>query len=305
MPGRFIGHRGARDSEWSWEHEDEEHEATHKRRWPLAVLLSGAVIAGVAAFAFGVFLVISNNDGNAAPPVVSLSPTPTTSPTPAVTVTPGLTSSPSPTASPTPTLAPTPAYSIELSAWSDVTSSWTASSLDDETSAYEEGDSVPILLLIERARPGDTYDVQIRYDCMANGEPAFDYLSGAEQAGEAPLLTPPGPGRAIPDSSLTMPDDPSIDFDGASTGSMQVWGAVFSDAGYPTPDTECTRSKTMDLSLLARDDTVTLVWTAHLASEEDWGAGSGASAAAPFSLRVQVNGEVAAVITVEAGALSR
>lgn len=311
LPGRFIGHRGARESEWSWERQEENKGRPKAVRWPLTALVTGGIVAGIAAFAFGLFLVLSNGDGNAAPPVVTASrtatpaDTPTRGATPTGTPAPTRTPAATPTPAPTPSPAPTPLYSVELFVWSENESSWGRSDLGAGQSGYEEGDSVPFLLRIGRAAPGDTYRIEISYDCLSAGEPAFDYLAGADAAGDAPLLRAPGPGTTVPDSSLGELDDLSIDFDAASNGALKAWGAVFSAASRPNPTTACTGAKTVNLSLLAQSDTILLAWTGHLSAPADWGPGKGASDATPFSMRVDVNDEAARTLTLLSGAVSR
>lgn len=319
MPGRFVGHRGARDSEWSWERNEETTEGRLSERPLRAVLMGTAFIIGVAAFAFGLVLLLNNGDGNAAPPIVSATSTPTPdatpnitpepptpSGTPAPTRTTAPTRTPSPTASPVPTASPTPGptYDAILSSWSPTESLWITPTHNSSTSNYAQGGSVPFLLQIDDVQPGTRYDLTITYDCQTARGHAFDYLTGLASGDTEPLLTAPGPGTTVPDSALITPDDPSITFDDGQGGAFRAWGAVFSSASAPTPSTACTRAKTVNLSLLAQDTTLRLVWAAHLASIADWGAGQGAGSATPFGITVDVNGEVQIDFTMAAGSIN-
>lgn len=277
-------------------------------------MLGAAFIVGIAAFAFGLFLVLNNGDGNAAPPVVSATTTPTDEPT----ATPGETREPtappqsstvaptlSPTAPPVPTVTPTPGptYDAILSSWSPTESIWITPAHNSSTSNYSEGDFVPFLLQIDDVVAGTTYDVAITYDCLSSESHAFDFLGGITNSETQPLLTAPGPGSTVPDSALAAPDDPSLLFDDNHGTSFRAWGAVFSAASSPTPLSDCTGAKTVNLSLLAQATTLRLVWTGHLASSADWGAGAGAASAAPFELEIDVRGEVQHSFTMVAGSI--
>jgi hypothetical protein len=306
-----VGHRGARESEWSWEHTEEISERRISRRPLRAVLITLGIVGGLAAFAFGIFLIASNGDGDAAPPVVSASASPTPAvtpdrspvPTDARTPTPARTETPTPSATAAPTATPGPSYDVEFAAWSRTESQWLTPSHNDSTSDYEEGEAVPFILRIDNAEPGETYSIAIEYDCLAAGNHAFDYLGGAEDAGAEPLLADPGPGGAVHDSSLVVPDDTSIDFDDPNGGSLKAWGGVFSSARAPDPQTPCTGAKTVNLSLLAQGRTVILVWTGHLASPSDWGNGRGAGDATPFGITVVVDDVIERTFTMLAGSV--
>lgn len=315
MPGRFVGHRGARDSEWSWERNEGMSESRVSKR-PLRAIFAGAVfLAGVAAFAVGLVILLSNGDGDAAPPIVSATATQTVPPTgsphttaeptaPVATATPTPITTASPTATPAPTPTPGPGYTADLSSWSTTESLWITPTHNSSTSDYSEGDLVPFLLQIEGAAPGTTYKVAIAYDCLSSGKHAFDYLGGLQKTNTEPVLTSPGPGSIVPDSALVPPGDPSTTFDDTQDDSLKAWGAVFSAASSPTPQTDCAGTKTVSLSLLAQDRTVSLVWTGHLASGSDWGQGNGAASAAPFEMSVDVNGEVQQSFTMAAGSIN-
>ena len=296
MPGRFIGHRGARDSEWSWERTDN-IEGRGNGRGPLrTALFTFALIGGMGAIALGLFLILSNDNGDAAPPP-STSPTVTAKPTDTATSTPQPTAvttpTPSPTMTPEPTIAPTatPAFGFraQLRAWSDATSEWVLTALDQGTSNYREGDLVPILLRIEEATPGDTYDLQIKYDCASGERHAFDFLSGIATDDKDPLMTAPGPERISPDSALMVPDDASLEVDDATGGTFLAWGATFSAASEPQPETACSDEKSIAVSLIAQADTVMLIWAGHLASSADWGPDGGAASAGPFRVEVVID----------------
>jgi hypothetical protein len=307
LPGRFTAHRGARDPEWSWERDEDIVKGRLSKRPLRTVLVVSALATGITAFAFGLFLLLSDGNGDAAPPIASDTASPTATATAIPTATPTAAPTPRPTSVASPKLTPTPgpAYATSLLSWSETESGWVASELDSSTSDYGEGDLVPFLLRIEDTTPGTTYVVTITYDCLSSGFHAFDYTAGLDDDNTEPLLASPGPGNAVPDSSLVAPDDPTLAFDGPQGSSMKVWGALFSAVGGPTPSTECTGTKSVSLSLSAQDTTLSLVWAGHLASPVDWGTGDGAASATPFGVEVDVNGEVEESVSMLPGAVAR
>ena len=199
--------------------------------------------------------------------------------------------------------ASAPAFRVLLAAWSNTTSGWVAA-LDQETSSYTEGDFVPFLLRIDDAEPGTTYDLELTYRCLVSERHAFDFVSSLKADQQDPMLTAPGPGRTTPDSSLIVPDDASIEFDGSDGATIAAWGATFRAASEPEPQTDCTDAKTINISIVAQDSTIMLVWTGHLASSEDWGEGNGASAEIAFNLDVSVDGAAKQILTLLPGSVA-
>lgn len=305
MARRFIEQRGPRDSEWSWERIDDVGGRAGGKRVLWNAILGSAFIGGAVATAIGIVLLATNGSGDAAPPPVSLAPTPEA--TAIATPAPAATSAPTlePTATPAPLPPPGQQFDAQLAAWSDITSEWTTMNLDQKTSGYRAGDFVPFLLRIDDAKPGTTYDLQLTYECSASGKPAIDFLSGVALDQTAPLLTSPGPGSVAPDSALGQLDDSSINFDTQQQAWFLAWGAGFSRAEGPSPQTECTGAKTISTSLVAQDETVILIWAGHLASAADWGQGSDAASATPFSITAEINGWSQQSLTMLPGAVAR
>lgn len=290
MPGRFIEHHSAHDTEWSWEREDDANNRVRRKRSFTDAFLGFVFVGGVVAMAFGFVLILTSGSGNAAlPPPASATPTPG----PTAVATPAPSRSSTQTPQPTATLAPTPPpgqqFDAQLAAWSDIKSEWLTTALDQETSGYRAGEFVPFLLRIDDAKPGTTYDLQITYECFASGKPAIDFIAGIELDHAALLQTSLGPGSVTPDSVLSQLDDSSLNFDDQH-GWFWAWGAAFSRAAGPLPQTECESTKTLSISILAQDETVILVWAGHLASPADWGEGNDAASAAPFSIVVEIDG---------------
>ncbi len=228
-----------------------------------------------------------------AQPSSTSTPTPAPMPTPAlipaISSTPMPTPTPAGTPTPSPAPAPTPTFPVpggqgplfRLAVWDG--RDWRFEPPLEDAS-YHEGEAVPFLLRIDRADPGATYPVTIRYDCTA-----FDFLTTySRDHGTAPALTPDGPRRATPDATVLIPDDSGTTVDDGEDGSLSLWGASFSGGAGPLPPSPCAGEKRLIIGLAAEGDTVHLIWAAQLAP--------GASEhGAPLRVAVQV-GEAQEVI---------
>jgi hypothetical protein len=301
-----VSIRGRRDSVsdgWSWEPVAERDGPRLQLAWwpVLAVILAVSLLGGLAA---GVL--VSNNDGDNAsgvddtatpslPTVVTASPQPTL------------------TLSPTPILTPaqtTSAPAVHLFAWSRADKRWVETELP-AGAGYREGEAIPVLLRLDHAAPAspdattDSYEVIVRYQCATEKGAAIDFLASPTEVDSAAVLSDPGPRRGLPDSMVAVPDDPAITFDDAAANRVQLWGGAFLRAPEgPLPATPCEREKEVHLGVGATQDTVFLVWAAHLASARDWGENQGtASAGGPLSIEVVVIGAGEASLSVAAGAV--
>ena len=94
------------------------------------------------------------------------------------------------------------------------------------------------------------------------------------------------------DSTIPVPDDPSISFDDAIRHRFLLWGATFQQSPQgPLPPAPCVDVKEFHLNVVAHEADVYLIWAGHLASAVDWGEGRGASSQdAPLFMEVSVNG---------------
>jgi hypothetical protein len=170
-------------------------------------------------------------------------------------------------------------------------------------SGYREGDTVPVMLRIEGARPRAPYEATLAYQCATERGAAIDFLSSPAESDAEGLLTPPAP-PGPPDSAVPIPDDESIPFDDGRDF-FQLWGGIFS--GSPertlTPDV-CREEKSLEFGFSAARDAAFIVWGLHLASSEDWGEGRGAgSSQENITVRVEMNGEEEARLVIAAGAI--
>ncbi|KKK85977.1 hypothetical protein LCGC14_2767840, partial [marine sediment metagenome] len=137
-----------------------------------------------------------------------------------------------------------------------------------QDAAYREGEAIPLLLRIDNALPGATYPLTIRYACQG-----FNLLTTHDRDTDSePALASGGPGSAIADSTVQIPDDPGTDDDDGEAGSLSLWGGSFIAIGALLPPSPCTDQKSLSVSLLAAADTLFLMWAAQLsesASDSD------------------------------------
>lgn len=140
---------------------------------------------------------------------------------------------------------------------------------------------MPFLLIMGNLQPGETYRMIIRYRCQKNGAAAFDFLSGAAEESMGQMATAEGgPGRARPDATIPLPDDPAIGFDDARPDtSLRLWGGSFVSAPRSLFEGPCAGEKQLEVMIQARQATAYSMWAGHLASGGDWGSGKGASSA--------------------------
>jgi hypothetical protein len=231
------------------------------------------MLAGMVLLVLGIILFLLSGDSGESGGA-SLDTTPTN----AETATAENTSAASPEPSATAIGSPAQGMTVQLFAWSRQQSRWLADLLSDEPASYREGEPVPLLTQLEGLQMGATYEISIRYQCGGNERASFDYLSDIAEADSTSLVTAPAPGRPRADTTILVPDDPSIDFDDDADGRFQLWGGAFEEPPQePSPSSECSDTKEFQMRVTAQNPAVSLVVGAHLATADDWGEGRGAS----------------------------
>ena len=250
------GRRGSRDFGWEWS-----RPPAGFRQPPSSPPL--LPLAGVALLfaSFGAILVgvwLASSDSVTAPPTATatatataqLTPTPTPLPTPS----PPPTSSPEP--SPTPTAVIEPDFSLEI--WAS--GAWHAD-VPAGLDTFREGAAIPLMLRIDRARPGDTYGITLRYTCRS-----LQFLSAYDRdSGGGPALAPGGPLTLLPDSLTRLPDDPATPADDGERERLSLWGGPFGPVELADGSGPCANERRLNVSLLAGRDTLFLLWGAVVA----------------------------------------
>ncbi len=254
-----VGRRGSSGSGWNWSCLPSGSPRPPPGPPLLPLAGAGLLVLLVALALLAIWL--SDSDDNSP---VGAADTPTPTPTPSATVS----ASPTQTATPTPTRTPTPTSSAPLFRLAVfVEGEWQFDALP-QAAAYHDGEAIPLLLRIDNALPGASYPLTIRYDCQGfNLLTAYDHDTGSE-----PALASDGPGSAIADSAIQIPDDPGTDDDDGEAGSLSLWGGSFSAIGVLLPPSPCTDQKSLSVSPLAAADTLFLMWAAQLseaASDSD------------------------------------
>jgi len=252
-----VGRRGSSGSGWNWSRPPSG--SPRPLPGPPLLPLAGAGLLALLVTLALLAIWLSDSDDNS-PAGAADTPTPT----PSATVPP----SPTQTATPTPTRTPTPTSSaplFRLAVFDE--GEWQFEALP-QTAAYHQGEAIPFLLRIDNALPGASYPLTIRYACQG-----FNLLTTHDRDTDSePALASAGPGSAIADSAVQIPDDPGTDDDDGEAGSLSLWGGSFTAIGALLPPSPCTDQKSLSVSPLAAADTLFLMWAAQLseaASDSD------------------------------------
>lgn len=241
---RLSGKRDPGEDKWTWFGE----EPYPKRRRRRLLILAEAG-AGVALISIGALFVVLRT-GDAGSPEAVGAPSAATTPTIAASPTPiGLT------------------VTLRLAVWDSPHDLWETDDLPLNRSGT--GQTVPFLLLIENAAAGQTYNVQLTYQCRSGNAAGWEFLTDFDRdTGSRPALAAPGPQRPFPDTAVVVPDDPSIsEDDRPNAGSFRLWGGTVEGApAGPAPAFSCETHKTFSIRVRALGDTVHVLWGARLAA---------------------------------------
>ncbi len=147
--------------------------------------------------------------------------------------------------------------------WDRAANLWSQpAGLSQGDAGYSAGEIVPSLLVVRDLAPGTVYQVWLDYSgCTTPHSLGFDFLGSSPRGDAAPDLVTSGPGRSLPDARILMPADTS-----QALGVFDLWGATFLSAPLgPFPSLTCSQNKLVILRVLARSDTIFLLWGSHVA----------------------------------------
>ena len=193
-------------------------------------------------------------------------------------------------------------------------SNWQNGNLHPGNSSYTENQSVPFRALMADLTPGSTYAVTLEWDITHGGHHAYDYLTNLVRTEST--ADPCSPAScSMPQSFLPIPVDPYVPAAGVTQipgQSIRVDGGSFVTAGSsvantgnlcgtatcqvpdnPTPyvhsgDIANVASSATTVYFTASAQRVVLSWSAHIASEADWGLGNSAVtiSGSPYHMRL-------------------
>jgi hypothetical protein len=181
---------------------------------------------------------------------------------------------------PSPSPIAGPVLGAEELAWNPATGAWVEpAAIEPAAVGYADGGTVPVLVRITGAVSGAGYRIDLEYDdCDEAAGASFDRLVSPETSEAPPWLTSPGPGRTRPDSIIAAPAPHSA----AEPAPILAWSATFSSEASGRAASEgCASGGLISLDLIARGDTVVLLFAGHLV-DSDQGA-----ALAPIAVGVE------------------
>lgn len=268
----IVGRRRSGETGWSWSSGPPSGPRPASGGPPLLPLFGAGLLALlVALIVLAASLCGSESEGS--PPAAA---SPTAMPTPAetpATPTPAVTPTPSPTVAPSPTAA---AVDLQLGIWDG--RSW---QFEEATVTNANGRGVPALLRLGGLEAGATYHPTVRYRCRT-----FEFLTSySRDSGTAPALAAGGPGSAVPDGVLQVPDDPDTEADDGDVGALSVWGGAFEGLTPIEPPGPCAGEKALSFALKAEATTVYLMWGAVVSPD------AGGPRTAPISVAIPETGE--------------
>jgi hypothetical protein len=183
---------------------------------------------------------------------------------------------------------------LALSLWYPTAGSWVSGLEADDQ--YIEGQTVPFMVTFATSE-GAFHHLSLTYDCESGDAQALDYLSGVSDWVPEILEAKGGPGDAAVDETVQVPNTPGFTGDDAGTGTLRLYGATVSGMPEVGPGGTCSGERTLQLSMDASAEAVTIIGSVHLASEEVHGAGDGAaSAGEAYGLTVEVADEGATAL---------
>ncbi|MEX0799776.1 MAG: hypothetical protein WD379_00995 [Dehalococcoidia bacterium] len=294
----IIGRRGANQSGWNWgsapvSPPPSPPPSPGPAGAPLIPLLGLIVVLALIGFAaLGTWLSEAEENGGA--PTSTPTPTagtpwsatPVPASTPQPTATPTSTPQPEPTPSPTPS-ADEPGARYVLTLWDGAT--WRFE--PPEGATFREGQAVAFMLRVGGVEPGSSFPLTIRYECEG-----FEFLTTfSHDAGEEPPLASGGPGSALPDAAMTVPDDPATTADDGD-GHFSLWGGTFDSVGGPRPGSSCVIDKQITVNISAAGESLFLLWAAVVAP--------GASEGEPLSISVETVDGRSATIEIDPAAVT-
>ncbi|HEY3208338.1 MAG TPA: S8 family serine peptidase, partial [Actinomycetota bacterium] len=168
-----------------------------------------------------------------------------------------------------------------VSGWRKSSDNWSSV---NSSQVYSEGSTVPIKVQVTGLTPGTSYTITLRYDFRKTGaQPPntvhfIDWLNSVNPDGIPNVDPCQGISPCASPTPVNIPTDPEVSAFQTS-GSLTAYNVT----GTPTFGTYSTvvsgadLKKQIDLTFTANNATVVLAFGGHLARDNEWGAGKGAS----------------------------
>lgn len=194
-------------------------------------------------------------------------------------------------------------------------SSWQTGNLNQNNSAYQEGDSVPYRATFTGLVSGETYLTTIEWDSLEGGKRAIDYLTTYTRTETNAVACDAAICGSATAATKSIPADGSLGSVPQMAGVFSLYGATFTPSGTviatpgdgnlcsdglpcPTPTnptgytvidkSASSQQKRITVYFTAQNETVILAWGGHIASQTDWGTGMSASSieGSPYHMRL-------------------
>jgi LPXTG-motif cell wall-anchored protein len=210
----------------------------------------------------------------------------------------------------------TDALNVNLDQCANLTTpcTWQNGSLNQNNSAYAEGEVVPFRLAIEDLDPG-THTIHLNYDFTSGGHEAYDFLASYNATETVDLCAPGGGGVsslcagglppaqtinfesdpfAVPDAGNLTVAGAEADFGGPRQ--LTYFGATVQDVTVPAHDGPTDGNSTGDIVVTfttsGASSAVLFAWGGHLAASSYWieggePDGAGEISGAPWHMRTQ------------------
>ena len=209
----------------------------------------------------------------------------------------------------------TDALNVNLDQCANLTTpcTWQNGNLNQNNSAYAEGEVVPFRLAIEDLGPG-MHTIHINYDFTSGGHEAYDFLATYNATETVNLCAPGGGGlsslcpvlpapQVIPFESdpFAVPDANNLTVAGAQAAAglprqLTAYGATVQDVTVPVHSGPTDGNSTADIvvsfTTTGASSAVLLAWGGHLAASSYWiegtaPDGAGQISGAPWHMRTQ------------------
>ncbi|HKY77399.1 MAG TPA: LPXTG cell wall anchor domain-containing protein [Acidimicrobiia bacterium] len=210
----------------------------------------------------------------------------------------------------------TDALTVNLDQCANLTTpcTWQNGNLNQNNSAYAEGEVVPFRLAIEDLGPG-THTIHINYDFTSGGHEAYDFLATYNATETVDLCAPGGGGLSslcaggLPPAQtinfesdpFAVPDANNLTVAGAEAAAalprqLTYFGATVQDVTVPVHEGPTDGNSTADIVITftttGASSAVLFAWGGHLAASSYWiegtaPDGAGQISGAPWHMRTQ------------------